>query len=214
MRLGSGDALHGGEGKLVGPPDLKRREGQSAVEGRADQGLAGRGRGVGPVRRAAIGEGAIHRRLEGLRGGLRGRGALGRQAFGQRREGRGGANGNKDLPDRPNFSVQSRSDMPEIMGLDPALEKACWNRETGLPRSDRIQGETAEPAVENGVAHLRPQAIAAAPPGFAKGGTPAPPRSNRTGSGSSYMSIVCLRREVDCRRCGDAKERDTGTGAF
>src|SRR3984957_1495358 len=58
--------------------------------------------------------------------------------------------------------------MPGVMGNDPTLEKACRNGKPGLPRSDRLQSKAPKPAIEDSVADFRPQAVAAAPPGFAE----------------------------------------------
>src|SRR5580704_5639881 len=58
--------------------------------------------------------------------------------------------------------------MPGVVGDDPTLQKACRNGKAGLPRSDRLQSEAPKPAVEDSIADFRPQAIAAAPPCFAK----------------------------------------------
>ena len=83
-----GDALRGGKGELIRPPDLKSGEGQPPIEGRPGQGLADRRRSWRSAGRAAIGWGATAERVRRLRRRFRRRRELRRRAFDRRLEGR------------------------------------------------------------------------------------------------------------------------------
>ena len=54
------------------------------------------------------------------------------------------------------------------MRVDPALEEARRNRKPGLPGHNRLQGEAPEPAIEDIVADLRAQPLAATSPCLGK----------------------------------------------
>ena len=99
--------------------------------------------------------------------------------------------------------------MPDIMGVDPALEEARRNGKPSLPRSDRHQSEAPEPAVEDIVADFGPQARAAAPPCLVE----------RRTAGTALVDAIRIGFvkhvhecgpgvKVDSRKSGDAEERD------
>ena len=163
------------------------------------------GRSVG---RAAFGGTAIAARFGRFGRGLGGGGVLGRRIFG-RLERRGTAHEYEDLHHRAEFGVERRRDMPDIMRVDPTLEESRRNGKPSLPRSDRHQSETPEPAVEDIVADFRPQARAAAAPSLVERRTAEPALVDAIRIGFVKDIHDCSSGvKVDSRKCGDADERE------
>ncbi len=159
-----GHALRGREGQLVGTPNLERREGKAPVERRADQRLPGR-RGSRACRSATtrvVQSVLAARRRPGF--GPNRRCAGGRSRFHPRRR----SHRNQNAGHRSEFGVQRGGDVPEVVGIDPAFQKARRHRKPRLPALDRLQLYAAEPAIVDVLAQFHPQPVGAAAPRFRK----------------------------------------------
>src|SRR5208337_2115608 len=84
---------------------------------------------------------------------------------------------------RSNFRRKRRRNVAEVMGVDPALQKAGRDGKARLPASDRFQFDAPEPAAENVLAQFRAKPVTAASPGLRERGKAGTAEVDGTGIG-------------------------------
>ncbi len=161
-----GEAFGGRVSELIGAPDLEGREGQPAIERRADERVRRGGRrGMGRCAARA-------RRRPPFGAGSKRHGPGRRRHRTDRRSGRLGIRTNRrpdhdqDAGERSEFGGERGRDRTLVMRVDPALEEARRHGEARLAAGDGLELDPSEPAVENVVAELGAQPLAATPPGL------------------------------------------------